>query len=275
MPEDTKGGEPAGANTPDSLVVKVGEESRTMSAEDVGNLLSREGELTQKSQQIAPIMDAANRFGMDPETFTTQSVGALSLVGELIEAGVIDEQGNRLDTAPLTPAPVIPDPALPAGADGDLLKAVLDKTETIVQNALAPMTEQMGRLEKENTNLLRLQVQGKLMADVPGIEEEDVGQIFGLAASDRTKGIMEHAKAFVDEKSAKEAAMRKKVAGELGVDLEEWEANQLMEQGSDGPAGRYKGKSFRFKRTRRAGTDGENEADPLTAMTKHMGAALK
>ena len=247
-PEETKG---AG---------KIQVDGKDYSVEDVQNIIKQGQSATQKAQEVAGVLAAAQKYGVDPETYIAQAEGAFGVMSQLIADKVIDEKGNILKVkAQETKGDE-------TGGDDDFMKLFnlpagdtkglggADKIAAIVSKALGPQFEEMKKLgervaavDKTQGDMIRLNLQEKVMTKFPVLKPSDVSQAFGSAMNDRSKSLWEHAEALANVKTAELSSIRSEHAKEFGIDVTKFDENKLKEQEAGGGAGvLYKGKKFSF-----------------------------
>lgn len=274
----TEGGESNG-ETNVAGKVKVGE--KEYSAEDVQNLVNQQATATQKTQEVAAVLAAAQKYGVDPETYIAQAEGAFGVMTQLINDKIIDEKGNILQVkAKETPGKTETD------GDDELAKLFdlpavgtqnlkgIDKVAAIVAKALSPQLDALKKLgervdtvDKTQGDMIRLNLQEKVMDKFPVLKPSDVSQVFGSAMNDRSKSLWEHAEALAGMKTAELNELRKTHAKEFGVDVAKFDENKLKEQEAAGGAGvLFKGKKFSFN----ARSDDAEKVDPAKAAMEYL-----
>jgi len=279
MPVQIKEGDHSGEESKAAGKVEV--EGKEYSAEDVQNLINQGKTATQKAQEVAGILAAAEKYGVDPETYIAQAEGAFGVMTQLIADKVIDEKGNilKVDTKG-TPVKKTEE------GDDDLLKIFglstekttdlkgADKVAAIVAKALGPQLDEIKKLgervaavDKTQGDMIRLSLQEKVMGKFPVLKPSDVSQAFASAMNDRSKSLWEHAEALSNVKTAELAELRKAHAKEFGIDVEKFDENKLREQEAGGGAGvLFKGKKFSF--SPKAGDS--NVVDPKKAAMEYI-----
>ena len=213
-----------------------------MSVEDVTNLISQQASATQKTQQVAALMSAADKFGLTPEDLVTQAEGAFAVMSDLIEKQVIDNKGNIIAKALTTP----PEPA-PAVKPTDST-GLVKRMETI-EASLAKLPDRIDLVERDQTNMIRLDLQRNIQAKHKNLSDDDVTKLFGIAMRDKTQTVWQHAEVLSKANTQTVADIRTTHAKEFGIDLEVFDANKLNEQDAKGGAGvLFKDKKFSFKK---------------------------
>ena len=210
---------------------KIEVEGKSYSAEDVQNLVKMQASATQTMQEVAEIKAAAEKYGVDVETYLGQAEGAFGVMSQLIADKVIN---------------------LPAG-EGKA-PAGIDKIAAIVAKALGPQLESIEELgkrvaavDKTQGDMIRLNLEEKVTTKFPNLKPNDISQVFGAAMQDRTKSLWEHAEAASKAKASSVSSLREEHAKEFGIDLSKFDENKLKEQKAGGGAGvLFEGKKFSF-----------------------------
>ena len=247
--------------------IKIGE--REFSQEELVGTLEKAESLSTKMEEVKEIMAFCEENKVSPDVFLGHAKGALSTLAELVEAGVISDEGEIVK-------PKEKDKDKDGGDDwlkslssvGDEEKGKLKGADKAIALALESIGGNLGNLEKRlqkteqmQHDFLRLNLQEKVLEKFPGLDEDDVSRVFGIAANDPLKkGLFEHAKIFEERKKVAMGNLRKEHAKEFGIDLEKFDENKLNEQDSKGGAATlFKGKKFSFKK-------GEGNVSPKKAM---------
>lgn len=256
-----KGGDDKGSKGSQTLVVEVGGENKNFTADDVKNLVSQQASATQKAQQVSTILKACDKFGLEPEVFVGQAEGAFSVISDLIEKGFVDKQGNIVEKKPGKPAS---DDINFSKAGDKNLAFPEDKVTALVSKALKPITDKLGAIEQDQTQLTRLRISDSIKGKFKNLEDTDISKLFAVAGNDRSKTLVQHAEEMAKEKVKAHSALRKDFAKEFGVDVDKFDANKLREQGADGSAGGlFEGKKFSFKK-------GKDAISPRQAMHEFL-----
>jgi len=266
------------------------EVERTLKDEDVQKIVSGRDEMAERltaitgeSAKLKVVKDFMTKFNLDPETLVANADGAFSLVNQLIEDGVIDTSGKVLVRKGE------PEKKVPKGDEGkdddstlgDILKGLSDtkglkgedKIAAIVAKAIAAdptLRTAMKGIEEVTmvqTNMLRSQWENKFIGAYPNLTTDDVRRVFSEAAQRPKEGLMEIAKGVSEAKSKVEGELRKKIAAEFGVNLEEFDANKLKEKGSAGGAAvMFQGKGFTLSKRR----ENKDRIDPEKATREYL-----
>lgn len=241
MPEQIKpanSGDPKGegssnvAGVEGKVVLEIEGEKKEFEAKDVENLLAQQAGVTQKAQSIATIIDAAKKYGLDPEDYVGHAEGAFSVMNKLMDDGVIDKEGNLVATGETSvvkkedPSKVTPlQPKV--GQSEDL---------SIITKALETIQTKMEGLEKDQVGMMRVNLEDKILAKHKELTSNDVSKLVGVAMNDPSKSIWQQAEEMVKVKGDAKGEVRKEFATEFGIDLEKWDANKILEQEAGGGA---------------------------------------
>ena len=247
----------AGSNG-NHITVDVDGESKSFSSDDIQNLVSQQASATQKTQQVSAVMKACDKFDMDPEVFTSQAEGAFSVIANLIDAGVVDEQGNIIKKESKQN-----DISFNKTTSSNKShESSEDKIFSVINKVLEPLTKKFEVLEKDQMHLTRLRVNDSIQGKFKNLDEKDMSELFATAGADKTKTLMQHAEVFSKKKDDSFLEQKRTIAKELGVDYDEFTANALREQGAEGgAAGLFKDKKISFKQ-------GKDSLSPKAAMAE-------
>jgi hypothetical protein len=252
---------PAPAN--DKVVVKVGDEEKTFTAQDVEGLVAKQSEATQKAQSAAAVLNAAEQLGIDPEQFLARSQAAFTVLNDLVEQKVIDDEGQVIvKTAKEEPPTKTDDEDLPAGGP------TMDRTTKAILKALAPtfdkIEERFSNAERDMTRVNRIMIQDKILQEHPSLNGDDVMRIFGMAKANPQKSVLQHAEDFSKAKDEARQQQEKEFADKYGVNLDEFNENKLKESSDEGgAAAMFKGKKMSFRK-------GENTVSPREATKEFL-----
>ena len=253
MPDQNQNGDP-NASKPASITIDVDGVPVTKSAEDVQNLIAQQASATQKSQSVAAVLQTAEKYGLSPEDLVQQADGAFAVMSDLIDKGIIDNKGAIIEKKVDPATTVIPkDPVIPKDQTG--LGSRLD----LIEKSLAMLPGRLDTIERDQTHMIRMDLQRSIQAKHSNLSDDDVSKLFGTAMNDKSKTIWQHAEGLSETKSAGVADLRKQHAKEFGVNLDDFDANKLIEKDAEGGAGAvFKGKKFSFKK-------GEESVSPRQA----------
>lgn len=210
------------------LVVKVGEEEKTFTAEDVTNLLNQQASATQQTQKVAALIDAAAKYSVDPEQYVQHAEGAFATMSSLVDAGVIDQQGNVIEKKTVEP----PFGDAPPKVKVDPAQAAL----ATIQETLGTIAKRIERVEEDTNRTTQIELERTIQGKHPELDSGDVSRLLGIAMKAPEKGLWQHAEEMVGRKKEWKENIRKDYAKEFNVNLDEFDANKLREQGSDGGA---------------------------------------
>ena len=127
------------------------------------------------------------------------------------------------------------------------MEAIVAKVLGPQLDAMKALTEKVTAVDKTQGDMIRINLEEKVMGKFPNLKPNDVSQVFGKAMDDRSKSLWDHAEAASKAKASNISALREEHAKEFGVNLEKFDENKLKEQGAEGGAGAlFKGKKFSF-----------------------------
>ena len=242
---------------PVSLTIEIDGKEETVTAEDVVNLRAQQASATQKTQQVAAVIQAAEKFGMSPEDYVAQAEGAFGVMGTLMQDGVIDNTGQLLtkkvlDVKPDGIPPVIKPPEA---------QAELEERLENLEKVLKTIPGEFEALRQDQTYVIRADLQRQIQGKHPELNDDDVSRVFGTAMNDSQKRtVWQHAEELVVAKTALKADDRKKFAEEFGINLEQFDENALRQKSPGGAASHIiKGKKLAFR------GKGEDAVTPMQA----------
>ncbi len=241
------------------IVVGEGENERTLTVVEVEELLQGQATATQKSQLASSVLEAAEKYGLTPEEYIAQSEGMGLRFAELVQEGVLDEQGQVVKKT--KPAVIPPKPLTPGAAPtpSDM------KFQSVILKGLKSLKEENEGMKQDVNNLVRLETKRNIKKDYPEFDDDDVSRLFGQAKVDRDRGnqttIYERAKELSDRKGGKISELRKVHAKEFGFDLENFDKLNALKQSDPkgGTISALKGKKIVFS------PRGPNEISPADA----------
>lgn len=288
-PKGQEGGQKGGT---EGQKIKVGEKEYT--AADINNILSENSANAQKAQQAAQILDAAKSYGVEPDEFLQQAVGAFSVIQGLISDGVLDEEGRvKKQPAPKTKEPKpkegdddfnLDDILNPDKKKGDLdMSGVTKGTLTAMMQAVKSLESKMGQFESRldetdgfASSLARQSFEDKIMAKHPNLNSEDIQKLFGQAASLRRQGkradLYELAEQASGAKESERVSLEKAFAEKHGLNYEE-----LVKAKEDDP-NKLDEKSpmdIPFLKGKKVSVEpGENNVHPSVAVREYLNKQL-
>lgn len=232
---DPQGGEKSNvAGTEGKIVIEIGGEKKEFEAKDVENLLAQQAGVTQKAQSIATIIDAAKKYGLDPEDYVGHAEGAFSIMTKLMDDGVIDKEGNVVATEGKDVSKT-EDPL--KGTPPQSTKELEGSKElSTITKALETIQTKMEGLEKDQVGMMRVNLEDKILAKHKELTSNDVSKLLGIAMNDPSKSVWQQAEEMVKAKGEAKGEVRKEFATEFGIDLEKWDANKVLEQEAEGGA---------------------------------------
>lgn len=222
-------------DSPQQITLEIDGEKKTYGAEDVTNLLAQQASATQKTQKAAALVDAAAKYGVDPDEYVARAEGAFATVVELIGDGVLDEEGKQVKKE-VEDVDSDKDKKKVVTTKVDPTKDAASKELEIVNKALGDANKRLGKLEEDNLSLMRKNLTGDLQKEHPELTKDDVSRIFGIAMNDQRKDVWQHAKDFVVLKKEGDAKTREAYAKEFNIDLKEFDENKVKEQDAKGGA---------------------------------------
>lgn len=258
------GNEP-GAGNPTQIQITVGDETKVLSAEEVALAVSKAGELDVTNEQFAGFKKVLTQYGINPEEYLRNSEASFALMNQLIEQGVIDEQGNVVekkigDRKPVVP-PIVPD------------EGKVTKSQQVVLDTLTKIGERMVKLEDGQSNIHRRNINQDAKAVYPNLTDDDISKSLAKAQADRSVNFWDHVKVVSEEKTTKEGQVAlthakdtiklliKVGALEEGkVDLEKLDLAALESYDPKTEPPVYEGKKFMFaSRQRKLGKTDDSE----------------
>lgn len=253
-----------GNGSPEITVELDGGEKKTMRAEDVKNLLAQQASATQKAQQAAALIDAAKKYSLEPEDYVGHAEGAFAAMTRLMELGLVDDKGNPIERKE-EPKPAN-SPALPSQS---VSPKVGEDTQRLINEALGKLDQRLKGLEEDQTRIMRMNLSKEIRSKHQNLSEDDVSRILGTAMNDPRKSVWQHAEEAALAKVAGENEAEKKFAEKYGINLEEWNANKIKEQNSEGGAAAIVGgRKISFKK-------GEGKVTPKQAMAEFLAKQSK
>jgi len=247
-PESGKAGDQNGeSGTAGQIKIDVEGAEKIMTTDDVQNLVNQAASVATNSQKVQNILKTVERYETDPDTYLQNSEAAFAVMTLLQEKGIIDDKGEPIEKKETPPSD--DDKGRIFGTPDD--KGTADKTAQIVMKALGPDLEKLGErmdgLEQGQSGLMRRSLKLDVQAKYPDFGDEDIARLVRISQEDQRKGLWEHAEDLDKGKKAGQAETRKGYAKEFGVNLDEFDANKLTEQGAEGGgAGLIEGKKVMF-----------------------------
>jgi len=220
-----------GSNTnPQEVTIEVDGEKKTYKAEDIQNLVAQQASATQKTQKVAALIAAAEKYGLEPEDYVGRSEGAFATIVDLMEEGVLDEEGKRIlkkeesDDSEKGKAKLLEKQKGKVESKGlDMVTEALDKIEKRTQ-----------RLEEDGLNFMKKDLSREIRKKHPELGKDDVSKLFAVAMANPRKDVWQHAEEFAGKKKEGKVTTRAEYAKEFGIDLKEWDENKVNEQDANG-----------------------------------------
>ena len=219
-----------GGSKDNQITLEVDGEKKTYGAEDVQNLIAQQASATQKTQKVAALAAAAEKYGLDPEEYVNRADGAFATVVQMIDEGVLDEQGKRIEKKDdkIDPTKVDPTKVVPTKEDKS-------KELTEALDRIDKMEKRTAKVEEDNINLMRKNLSRDIKKKHPSFNDDDVSRLIGIAVANQNKDVWQHAEEFAGKKTEATEVLRGKFAKEFGIkDLKEWDANKIKEQDAKG-----------------------------------------
>ena len=232
------------------LTFEIDGEEKTFTPEDVQNLLSQQASATQKTQTVAEVLQAAERYGVSVDQYMQNAEGSFGVMTKLMDAGIIDDKGNILEKQGPAPIETPPGGSTPPGGLPTPPVAKGDKVfETAMKAMVDPLVDRLDRLSQDNVTLMRLRLGDNILAKFTNLTDEDVSAVFSVAERDQSKTLMQFAEERSNQKTNDTAATEEAFAKKYGVDLEKHKADLAFEQDPSGGAGvMFSKKKFAFQK---------------------------
>lgn len=241
------GGGSGGGSAPTGIVLDIDGEEKTFTPEQVLDMHKNLASATQNSQKAAPLLKLAEQVGLDPDDLSQQIPGAFSLIQDLVDQGIIDQEGN-----------VIKQKAAPANADDDSddndnsnssseqisASKIAELIEAKLEEKLNPFQKAIQDLGNVNTGLQRAEISRRLKAEYQDadLSDEDVTTIMSMSRASRGKAnLRQAAEQFIGKRQEQLTKMEQQIVEKYkkaGVDLSQFDLNSLKEQDADSVAAR-------------------------------------
>ncbi len=275
MSEEGKKDETGGK---DKAPVQIEVDGKVYGVKEIQDLKAQQASATQKTQKVASILKAVERYDTDVDTFLAQSENAFGILGDLTSKGVIDEQGRQI--AP--PAKQKEEinaydedfgNEKPAKPNYDTRES--DQRMDTVMRALSSLTDEIGAIKKETGKLTKVQLYATVKDKFPDMEQKDITMALNKARADDSKDFLGHAEDIRTDKAAYLKALKDQVLDEVskehGLDFNKLsEKKALKEQGPDGAGAMFGKKEFSFSPSK----DGETMT-PMEATAKYFDSAME
>lgn len=264
MPDQDGAGGQQGSkegNAGDSIQIKVGDEVKTFTPQEVATQLEKAGNLQKAMEGLSGYQKVLTQYGVNSDEYIQNSEAAFQIMNTLIERGIIDEQGNPIEKK-TDGKGESKDKNIPGFTFAD--DGRKDKQLETIGKALQTMSQKLEQLEEGQSSIYRRNIKRDVMAQHPNLNsDDDVSKLLAIAQRDKSKSFWDHAADMSKEKEANEKQMEKGyvkstvealvkagVIPEGKIDmtkLEELDLNSLKEQNPMGGSPTYEGKKFLFK----------------------------
>lgn len=270
-----QGGEPDGSGA--EIAIEL--EGKKYGVEEVKQLVNQIGAATQSNQIAAKLKDISGKYGVDPTNYLTQAEGALSVISDLIDRGIIDEKGeivqnsNKSSTGKQSTGDKNMDDlfGLETKEKGEGTGISASNIEDIVAKATQPLVQHISQLQDIQAGMIREDYGKKIQEKFPNLDGEDISRVFAAYQRNKSTGLMEHAKALAERKTSFLEEHEKKLAEKWGVDLEkikqkeQGDINSVKDAGEGGAGVLFKGKKFSMREK------GEGIVSPKEAAREYFG----
>lgn len=262
---------------PNDGSLQIGDKVYT--AKDVENLVNREAALTQESQKVAVLRNAAEKYNVSVEDYVKNAEGAFGVTTRLMETGVIDEKGQLIKDQP--DGKDKNNPTFKGDGQGDGENQVIaDSRIDTVLSALSDINKRLDNelpaLRQDADNVMKLGLRRDIMSAHSELDEKDAVAVLERFERNPRKDVWEHAKDYVEDKQVYERDQEERYAKRFGVDIEQYrKRNEQNVQGEgDGAAASLGERKLAFKH--RAGFVGKDKAiTPREAMEAHISKKLR
>jgi len=243
----------AGGSSQASEPAKIEVDGKTLTVDEIKNVLAQQGNLTQKAQLASKLETVTSRYNVDADTYLHNAEASLAVVSELISKGIIDETGKLVDRKVETPAaPIVPTTPIVPGAsraDATAMKALED-----FHSKFSKMEQDLNQLREDNVGLMRLRISDQLAQKFPELDEQDISRVIATAySSGSKKPVMEVAQEMVASKKGWLESQEKAWAERYGLNYEDLQKRkQFIEQGPEGGiGGLVAGKKISFSKDKK------------------------
>ena len=258
------------------IVLEIDGEEKTFTPEQVLDMHKNLASATQNSQKAAPLLKLAEQVGLDPDDLSQQIPGAFSLIQDLVDQGIIDQDGN-----------VIKQKAVAANADDDndnddsssssdqiSASKIAALIEAKLEEKLTPFQKAIQDLGNTSTGLQRAEISRRLKTEYQdaNLSDEDVTTIMSMSRASRGKmNLRQAAENFIGKRQEQLTQMEQQILKkykEAGVDLSQFDLNSLKEQDADSVAARItQDKKLSFRK-------GEGTISPAQAAKDYLNMTL-
>lgn len=279
--DGSQDGKPGADGAGDSITINIGGEAKTLDAAAVTAAMEKAGNLEKTVEGLSGFQKILTQYGVSAEDYLKNSEASFALANSLISKGVIDDQGNLIEPeegvkpGDKTIIPVVP--VVPADT-------VVTKQLATIEKAIIKLGGKIETVEDGQSSLYRRNVNKDVKDAHPGLNDDDVSKLLGIAQADKSKGFWDHAETMAKEKSTNEEVqvntiaktvvetlVKAKIIPEGKVDLESFNLNKLKEQDPAAAGPVYEGKKFMFSsRKRKLGDSAKDFVAPSEGMKEML-----
>jgi len=279
-------GKPGADGAGDSIKINIGGESQTLNVAEVTAALEKAENLGKTVEGLSGFQKILTQYGVSAEDYLKNSEASFALANTLISKGVIDEQGNIIEKKEpdLKPGDKTIIPGVPAAVPD----TVLTKQLSTIEKALVTLGGKIDTIEDGQSSLYRRNVNKDVIAAHPGLNDDDVSKLLGIAQADKSKGFWDHAETMAKEKTTREQVQVNTIAKTVvetlikariipkgKVDLDSFDLNKLKEQDPAAAAPVYENKKFMFgSRKRKLGEAAKDFVAPSEGMKEMLDQKL-
>lgn len=231
MPDKDKGGEPGKAN---DTLEQLNVDGKVVTTEDVKNLLDQQASLTQESQKIAALRDAATKYGMSPEDYVKQAEGTFGVIADLMKEGVIDEKGKPIKEK--SDPNVAGDDSTVKG-DGHLQQQQQQTHDPRLDTLMGKIDSLIKHREddrKDLDNMLKFELRRDIMTKHSELDERDANVVLQKFDQNPHKSVWDHAKDIVEAKKDLLREEEERYAKKFGIDIEQYRKRNEQNVQGDG-----------------------------------------
>jgi len=257
--KDGAGGQSEGSG--DSIQIKVGDEVKTFTPQEIQNQLEKAGNLQRAMEGLSGYQKVLTQYGVNSDEYIQNSEAAFQIMNTLIERGLIDQQGNLVEKKKAGDDDP-KDRQTPGFRFADDPRK--DRQLETIGKALQTITSKIEQLEEGQSSIYRRNIKRDVMVQHPNLDsDDDISRLLATAQRDKSKSFWDHAAEMSREKetitkqtergyvkSTIEALIKAGIIEEGKVDmakLDTTDLNSLKEQSPLGGAPTYEGKKFLFK----------------------------
>lgn len=264
----------------DSIQLKVGDEVKTFTPQELATHLEKAGNLQKAMEGLSGYQKVLTQYGVNSDEYIQNSEAAFAIMNTLIERGIIDQQGNVIEKKPTGDDDKSKQTPAFKFADDPRQNRQLET----IGKALQTITSKIEQLEEGQSSIYRRNIKRDVIAQHPNLNsDDDISRLLAIAQRDKSKSFWDHAEEMSKNKEATtkqtergyvkstvEALVKAGIIPEDRIDmskLDQFDLNSLKEQNPLGGAPTYEGKKFLFKsRFRKLGVkDTDKFASPADA----------